>query len=400
MSAMHRWAAMFPEVGRGPVSTEPCISREFHEEEKERVFKRAWLMVAREEELPKPGDWKVKRLTCADTSVLLIRGKDSVVRAFHNICSHRGNKIVWETGDESFGGNKAAVVACHFHGWVYGADGALVQVPEEERFYECFDKRENGLVAIRTEVWEGFVCINLDASGSQPLAEYLGEYGAHMAGFPYGELDFCASYWTELNCNWKVAHDAFAEAYHVHTVHAGSFPNVFSSGLAHVKLFGLHRTAAVCLNPSGTFRPVQQRAEEICGGFAGAHHKGSMLPETINPDGREDFAFELSVMFPNLLLHIAEGLWFTHQFWPLAHNRTRWEGKYYIRTPRTNSERWACESAQLLARNAWLEDTGTMEATQAALDSGVKTMMHLQDEEILVRHGYHALDRFMRSPPA
>ena len=174
MDMIHRWAAMFPEIGRGPVSTEPCISRDFYVEEKDRVFKRAWLMVAREEELPKPGDWKVKRLACADTSVLLIRGKDGVVRGFHNICSHRGNKIVREAGDESFGGSKAAVVACHFHGWVYGADGALVQVPEEERFYECFDKAENGLVAIRTEVWEGFVCINLDPTGSQSLADYLG----------------------------------------------------------------------------------------------------------------------------------------------------------------------------------------------------------------------------------
>lgn len=391
----HRWSALYPELGQGPVSTEPCVSPAFYEEEKERVFKRAWLMVGREEEVPNPGDWKVKRLACADTSVIIMRGKDGVIRGFHNICSHRGNKIINETGDETFGGSKAAVISCRFHGWVYGADGALVQVPEEERFYSCFDKAENGLAAIRTEMWEGFVCINLDSSGTQSLADYLGEYGQHMAGFPYGELTYCASYWTELDCNWKVAHDAFAEAYHVHTIHAGSFPNVFTSGLAHVKFFGHHRTCAVCLNPSNQFRPVQQRAEEICGGFAGKHHKGSMLPKTVNPDGREDFAFELSVMFPNLLLHIAEGLWFTHQFWPLAHNRTRWEGKYYIGAPRTNSERWALESAQLLARNAWLEDTGTMEATQAALQSGAKTVMHLQDEEILVRHGYHALEQFM-----
>ena len=124
------------------------------------------------------------------------------------------------------------------------------------------------------------------------------------------------------------------------------------------------------------------------------------LLQGIDDLGAARVADEAGKIANPLLLHIAEGLWFTHQFWPLAHNRTRWEGKYYIRAPRTNSERWACESAQLLARNAWLEDTGTMEATQAALDSGVKTKMHLQDEEILVRHGYHALDRFMRSPPA
>jgi phenylpropionate dioxygenase-like ring-hydroxylating dioxygenase large terminal subunit len=117
----------------------------------------------------------------------------------------------------------------------------------------------------------------------------------------------------------------------------------------------------------------------------------------VNPSRRDDFAFELSVCFPNILVHVSEGTWFTHQFWPLSHDRTLWEGKYYVREPKTNSERWAIEYAQVLQRNAWLEDTGTMEDTHDALASGSKKFMHLQDEEILVRHGYHVLGRYMES---
>ena len=161
-------------------------------------------------------------------------------------------------------------------------------------------------------------------------------------------------------------------------------------------MFGPHRTAAVCLSPSAELRPVQTVADKIAGGYAGAHHQGSTLPKSVNPDGMADFSFELSVIFPNLLLHISEGLWFTHQFWPLAHNRTRWEGKMFYRPPTSNSERWALQCAQLIARNAWLEDTATMEATQTALNSGAKTEMNLQDEEILVRHGYYALEQYMQ----
>jgi phenylpropionate dioxygenase-like ring-hydroxylating dioxygenase large terminal subunit len=392
----HRWAALYPELGTGPVSTEPCVSPAFYEREREIVFKRTWLMVGRDEELPNAGDYKVKRLEFASTSIILIRGKDGAVRGFHNVCSHRGNTVVTETGDETFGSSKAAVLSCRFHGWVYNAEGGLIQVPEEERFYACFDKAENGLTSVRTEIWEGFIFINLDAEGSQSLLEFLGDYAGHMGGFPYGELSECYSYWTNLNCNWKVSHDAFAEAYHVHTIHAGSFPNTFSSGLANVRLFGPHRTAAVCLSPSAELRPVQTVADKIAGGYAGAHHQGSTLPKSVNPDGMADFSFELSVIFPNLLLHISEGLWFTHQFWPLAHNRTRWEGKMFYRPPTSNSERWALQCAQLIARNAWLEDTATMEATQTALNSGAKTEMNLQDEEILVRHGYYALEQYMQ----
>jgi phenylpropionate dioxygenase-like ring-hydroxylating dioxygenase large terminal subunit len=311
------------------------------------------------------------------------------------VCSHRGNKVIAETGEETFGSSRAAVLTCRFHGWVYGADGTLVNVPEEDRFYGCFDKAENGLAAIHCDVWEGFIFINLASQPPQSLKDFLGEYGAHFAGFPYGELDYCFTYYTYLNCNWKVGHDAFAEAYHVPTIHAGSFPNVFSTGLQNVALFGPHRTTAICLTLDATPTPIAALANTRARGSLVAKAATSMLPPTINPDGRADFAFELSVMFPNFLLHVAEGIWFTHQFWPIDYNKTLWEGKYYLRAPTTNSERWALEHAQVLQRNAWLEDTATMEATQEAMESGAKQRINLQDEEILIRHGYSVLDQYM-----
>ena len=327
-----------------------------------------------------------------------MRGKDGQIRGFHNTCSHRGNKVVVETGEETFGRNKAAVVTCRFHGWVYNAQGGIVQVPEENKFSADFDKARNGLTPVHTDVWEGFIFVNLDPSEQVvPLAEFLGGIGTHLAGFPYGELSQCFSYHTYLDCNWKVAHDAFAEAYHVATIHAGSFPNVFSSGLQNVELFGPHRTTAICLSLNAEPTPVAKIANSLATGSLVAQRGASMLPPGVNPDRRDDFSFELSVLFPNLLLHVSEGIWFTHQFWPIAHNKTLWEGKYYVRPAKTNSQRWALEHAQCLQRNAWLEDTATMEDTQTALESGAKQVMYLQDDEILIRHGYHALEAYMHA---
>lgn len=395
MAAELRWAEKYPELGLDPVPIDSCVSQEIYEQEVDKIFKKVWLKVARDEELPKPGDWKVKRLHFAKTSIILIRGKDGVVRGFHNICSHRGNTVITETGDETFGSSKAAVLPCRFHGWVYDAEGQIVQIPEEERFAPCFDKSENGLTPVATEVWEGFVFINLDPSPSQSLAEYLGDYGTHFAGFPYSEMSYPFQYYTYLDCNWKVGVDAFSEAYHVNTIHAGSFPNVFSSGLSDVQLFGPHRTCGVCLTLDAAPTTVAGIANARARGSLVAKASASMLPPTINPSAREDFAFELSVLFPNLLLHISEGIWFTHQFWPLAHDKTIWEGRYYVRAPETNSERWALEHAQVLQRNAWLEDTQTMENTQRALESGAKRFINLQDEEILIRHSYHTVQEFL-----
>ncbi len=384
----YRWASKYPDLGTGPIDIEPCVSPTYFEREREKVFKRVWLKVGRVEEISKAGDYKVKRLAFAKTSVILTRTRDGSVRAFHN-------KVVDETGEETFGSSRAAVLTCRFHGWVYGADGRLMSVPEEERFYGCFSKEENGLTPIHVDVWEGFIFINLADTPTQSLREYLGAYGDHFAGFPFGAIDYCFTYYTYIDCNWKVGHDAFAEAYHVPTIHAGSFPNVFSTGLQNVALFGPHRTTAVCLTLDAAPTPVAGLANQRARGSLVAKAGSSMLPPTINPDRREDFAFELSVMFPNFLLHVAEGIWFTHQFWPIAHNKTLWEGKYYVAAPKTNSERWALEHAQVLQRNAWLEDTATMEATQAAMESGAKRFINLQDEEILLRHGYHVLDQYM-----
>lgn len=393
-----KWAAKFPDLGTGPIPVEPCISPEFYEEERKKVFLKSWLKVGRIEEIAKPGDYKVKKLAFAKTSVILMRGKDGQISGFHNTCSHRGNKVIVETGEETFGRNKAAVVTCRFHGWVYDARGKIVQVPEENKFHADFDKEKNGLTPVHTDVWEGFIFVNLDPSENVvPLAEFLGGMGTHLAGFPYEELGQCFSYHTYLDCNWKVAHDAFAEAYHVATIHAGSFPNVFSSGLQNVELFGPHRTTAICLSLNAEPTPVAKIANSLATGSLVAKRSTSMLPPTVNPDRREDFSFELSVLFPNLLLHISEGIWFTHQFWPVAHNKTLWEGKYYVRSANTNSQRWALEHAQCLQRNAWLEDTATMEDTQTALESGAKTVMHLQDDEVLIRHGYHALEAYMHA---
>ncbi len=390
-----RWAEAYPWLGSEPVSTEPVISRAVYEREVDRVFRKVWLCMGRVEELPEVGSFKLKSLAFASTGVLLVRGKDGEIRAFHNTCSHRGNNVVIPDGDWDQWG-RAKVFTCRFHAWSYGTEGQLAGVQEEKRFPPSFCREENGLTEIHCDVWEGFVFINLADEPAQTLHEFLGAMGEHFAGYPYHELTHNFTYYTELNCNWKIGVDAFSEAYHVNTIHAGSFPGTFATGLQMVKLYDDHRTTAICFNPPKDAPPVAALAQQKARGSLVENVEGTMLPPTINDERRDDFSFELSVIFPNWLLHVAEGIWFTHQFWPIGHDRCLWEGKYYVRPPRTHSEKWALEHAIVLQRNAWLEDTATMEGTFFSLQSGAKTHMHLQDEEILVRHGYFVLDEYLR----
>ena len=89
------WTEHYPELGTGPVSYEDSISPEYYELEREAIFRHSWLNVGRVEQLPRKGSYFTKEIDAARTSVIIVRGTDGEMRAFHNICRHRGNKLVW-----------------------------------------------------------------------------------------------------------------------------------------------------------------------------------------------------------------------------------------------------------------------------------------------------------------
>lgn len=126
-----RWAEKYPDVGTGPVSAEPLVSAEHFALEKDKVFRRAWLNVGRLDDVPNPGDYIAKDLTACDASVLVIRGKDGRVRGFHNVCSHRGNKLLWDAK-----GHCKGAITCGFHAWSYNTKGELTWVSDEENFFD------------------------------------------------------------------------------------------------------------------------------------------------------------------------------------------------------------------------------------------------------------------------
>lgn len=390
----------YPDLEPGPIPVEPYLSQDYYDAEIEKIFKRDWLVVARDEELAKPGDYKVKRLDFAHTSVILIRGKDGKVGAYHNVCRHRGNKVVTETGgEETFGSNKAAVVTCRFHGWVYDAKGALVNVPFEDRFPASFCREENGLVPIHVDTWAGFIFINLADKPAKSLKDFLGGVVDHFGDYPFNEMTRCHTYYAHLNCNWKIGTDAFCEGYHVPTIHAGSFPGLSDYWQGDVAFYGDHRSIAIFTAGMNPPTPVGTAANEIfAASIALSREAPHPLPKGINPSRSKNWGFEQTTVFPNFLIHAGEGLWFTHQFWPTGQGKCLWEGKYYSRAPKTNSELWAERYAVLLQRNAWLEDTATMEDTHEALLSGAIKEINLCDEEVMLMHQYKIVNSRVHAP--
>jgi phenylpropionate dioxygenase-like ring-hydroxylating dioxygenase large terminal subunit len=192
-------------------TTERYTSPEFLQRERELVFRKIWIAVARESEVARPGDClPVDEL---GEALLLVRGEDGAVRTFHNTCRHRGTRVV---------SRRCATrrITCPYHGWTYGLDGRLLAVPKSEGF-DGLDKGSHALFAVRTECWGGFVWITFNAE-APPVTQYLGELTDQLGPYRLADMrPLLRRTWT-LPCNWKAVLDQATESYHLHAVHGHS----------------------------------------------------------------------------------------------------------------------------------------------------------------------------------
>ena len=207
------WTDAYPELGRGPVSLEDCVSEEFYEKEREHVFKKTWLYVGRVERVPKSGSYFTRELRFLNTSIIIVRGKDGVIRALHNICPHRGNKMLWEDDPFQEVQGRAPLLYCRFHGWRYKLDGSLHSATRKDLLLD-FDADSCRVPAVQCEVWEGFIFINLNPHNTESVRSYLGELAHGIEGYNFDGPHQVYQFKAELQCNWKIFLDGFAESYH------------------------------------------------------------------------------------------------------------------------------------------------------------------------------------------
>ena len=156
------WTEHYPDLGTGPISFRDSTSPEFYELEREAVFKRAWLNVARVEELPRVGSYLTKEIDAARTSVIVVRGKDQQVRAFYNICRHRGNKLVWNDYPNEEVKGTCRQFTCKYHGWRYDLEGDLTFVQQEGEFFGLDSDAVRAEARCSCDVWNGFIFVNFD----------------------------------------------------------------------------------------------------------------------------------------------------------------------------------------------------------------------------------------------
>lgn len=190
------------------------LDAQFLDAERRKVFASTWQPVGQTRDVTGPGEYFACDIV--GEPVVVVRGKDGVLRAFSNVCRHRASTVATGRG-------KAPSLRCPYHGWTYGLDGRLIGQPEFEGVQD-WDKSSVCLPQFRVETWGPFVFVNQDRN-APPLAEVLGTIPREVAQIGCAPERLCFSERRDyvLNCNWKVYIDNYLEGYHLPAAHPGLF---------------------------------------------------------------------------------------------------------------------------------------------------------------------------------
>jgi nitrite reductase/ring-hydroxylating ferredoxin subunit len=196
------------DMGLQRYSVKRYTSAAWHELEVERLWKKVWQFTCREEDIPEPGDHY--RYDIAGMSFLIVRTETGELKAYPNACLHRGRML------KEFDGN-AAELRCPFHGFCWKLDGQLKDIPADWDFPQI-NQSEFSLPEIPLAVWAGFIFINPDQN-CDPFDAFIKDLAEQFERWNLGGLYKQAHAAKVMPCNWKIAQEAFCEAFHVNATH-------------------------------------------------------------------------------------------------------------------------------------------------------------------------------------
>lgn len=291
-----RTLAPFPQARTLPAAA--YISDDVLRLEHSEFFAKDWLCVGRAADLPSAGDYIVKDL--GKESIVILRGADLVVRAFYNVCRHRGSRLF-----DSTSGQGLSRVLCPYHSWSYNLDGTVHNAP---RMGDDFCKANFSLNAVRCDLHQGFIFISLSGAGPT-LAQYFAEL-PDLSRFRMPDLVCGKRIEYEVAANWKLICENYSECYHCSNAHPQ-----------------LHRLTDLIAR--------SDRSQEIGACFNGGPMKLRDGVETMSMSGKssvptieglthEDCRYvHYYVIYPNLLLSPHPDYVLTHTAWPIAPGKTR-----------------------------------------------------------------------------
>ncbi len=363
-------------------------SPDYYELEQQRVFGGSWVGVAMTSELRDAGDFVVVEV--AGRSLIICRNGTGELRAFDNVCRHRGAQICAASG------HVARFFQCPYHAWAYDLDGALLgtplftpdsQVPPDQRAafdmsdVKSFDKADYGLHSVRVASFGPVVLVCLDP-GARELDELVGDLARRLEGYRMDEWEITRSATYEIEANWKLVAENFMEYYHLPWVHPGLVK--VSPINAHYRWQGPGQYIGFCTSP------IASNADE--GGWQG-------LPAVSNLDETDSVSARFVVLFPNVALSVLPNHVFVMLMHPTSAGHTS-ETTYLLTNPesRTDPQSEAAIDDLMVFWNAVnLEDVEIVEVVQRGLANTSYTggRMCYRFEESVHRFQNLVIDRML-----
>ncbi len=353
--------------------------------ETEVLFRRHWQLACHQADLPEPGDYVCFDL-CGERAVIL-RGEDGAIRAFHNVCRHRGSRVATEPK-----GSCRSALVCPFHGWSYNLDGTLRGAAKPKSLPKL-DPVEFGLKPVDCEVWMGFVFVRFKPGDQPSVKQILAPYEAEAALYnPTEMVPAYRSFWkAETAVNWKAVRDVDNEGYHVPMAHPG-LQDLYGHGYFDEPMNdGTNRSF-------GPFNAGPGRLWSV-------RAYKSILPDMPNLPESHKRAWIYIGMFPNTVIAFYPESMMFYQEFPVHAGLTLQRGATYKYKDETREMRLARYLSNRIDRYTSEEDIQlTIWSCEAAKSSGYDGIM-LSDLEYGVRAFHdHLRDRMPvvneKRPPA
>lgn len=409
-----------PDLGSEIIPKERYTSDAFMKLEWERMWTKVWLLAGRADDIPEPGDYLVTGI--GPESILVVRQDGGGVRAFYNVCQHRGNRLRPE------GLGHAESFMCAYHKWDYNLDGSFKDIPDLETFPQgapC-----SGLEEVPCDSWGGWVWFSLNPD-VEPLADYLGPIPQHLDPYNFPKMALTRDLTVEWPCNWKASNDAFMETYHVQGTHPQLLWHLNDQDVQ-IDCYDRHSRYLVpfaTLSPRVTQNPpaipegiklLMREAEMDPADYEGrvldirkdlqdwkrAHgpEQGKDYSRLNNDQLTDDYHY---MIFPNISMnvHADDLMLFRQRPHPSDPNKMYFDIHTYVLVP--DGEEWperpehkfyhyGDKSFGLVID----QDAGNLPGVQLGMNSAGYRGLWLSDQELRIRHFHKVLDDYIYGPGA
>lgn len=407
-----------PDLGHDIIRKERYTTEEFMRLEWERIWSRVWLLGGRDIDIPDPGDYIVTDI--GRESILIVRQHDGSVRAFYNVCLHRGNRL------RGPGLGSTPSFKCAYHHWEYELDGSFRRIPDLDTFPQGAPPCR-GLVEVRCETWGSFVWFSFNPD-VEPLTEFLDPVHRHLEPYNFHKMVQTRDITVEWDCNWKTSVDAFNESYHVQGIHPQLLYYLHDLDIQ-IDCYERHNRYLI---PFGTLSPRVKRPNVIpepvkvimkAAGMDPADYDGRLEDirrdvqswkrrhgaaqgkdySRLNDDQLTDDYHYL--IFPNVTLnaHADDLMLFRQRPHPSDPNRMYYdiwtfdlvpEGEEWPQRPRHQHFRHGEKSIGMVLD----QDAANLPGVQAGMNSAAYQGLWLGRQELRIRHFHKVIDDYVYGP--